>query len=494
MISKYNFPLLGLMVVLLLGPINSSKLFAHTDQVYHIDSLRYAAFGKVTIYKPTVPVKSVVLFLSGDGGWNSGVVEMAKKIAAQGALVAGIDIRSYYKELKTLSEKCYYPAGDFEQLSIMVQKKYQFNDYLKPILIGYSSGATLVYGILAQAPANTFKGAVSLGFCPDIEIDKPLCGGAGLKSHAIKEGKSYYLEASDKLTAPFILLIGFQDQICPFEATKQYMKGLNTGQLIELPKVGHGFSVMSNWLPQFIGAYKKVLEAPLYGEGKNPNKAEPATADLTPLPVNFPIVPISAATTDKDSLPLVFLISGDGGWTSFVHDISESLVKRGIPVVGLDAQKYFWKLKTPEETSAAIAITIQHYMLQWNRKTFVLAGYSFGACLVPFIANRLPDSLKKSIRGVIGLSPDKTADFEIHLGDMMGIRKSDPYQVPTEVKKIKQLNPICIFGDEEDIKLRNILGEAGAKIIVIPGNHHYNNKPDVVAESIFKEAAKGRSR
>lgn len=158
------------------------------------DTLTVGAFGKVTIYKPKTSPNAVVLFISGDGGWNSGVVDMAKNIVGQGALVAGIDIQHYYKQIKKEKLKCYYPAGDFEELSSMLQKKLKMKQYFKPILVRYSSGATLVYGMLAQAPANTFSGAIALGFCPDIETDKTLCDGLGLTSHVLTEGKDYYLE------------------------------------------------------------------------------------------------------------------------------------------------------------------------------------------------------------------------------------------------------------------------------------------------------------
>ncbi|SPZ91950.1 Type IV secretory pathway, VirJ component [Sphingobacterium multivorum] len=49
-------------------------------------------------------------------------------------------------------------------------------------MVGYSYGATLVYGLIAQAPAGTFRGGIALGFCPDITIAKPLCKGSGLSS------------------------------------------------------------------------------------------------------------------------------------------------------------------------------------------------------------------------------------------------------------------------------------------------------------------------
>ncbi|MCX6225640.1 MAG: hypothetical protein NTV01_12970 [Bacteroidia bacterium] len=94
-------------------------------QAVPVDTLKFGAFGKIAIYKPAGDPKAVILFVSGDGGWNSGVVDMARDFVAQGAMVAGIDILTYYRGLKTLSADCYYPAADFEELSMMLQKKYK---------------------------------------------------------------------------------------------------------------------------------------------------------------------------------------------------------------------------------------------------------------------------------------------------------------------------------------------------------------------------------
>ena len=457
------------------------------------DTLRYGMFGKVILYKPATVANSLVLFVSGDGGWNLGVVDMAKNLVGQGAIVAGIDIRQYYKRLRTTSSRCYYPAGDFEELSMMLQKKYKLAQYHKPVLIGYSSGATLVYGTLAQAPANTFKGAISLGFCPDIEINKPLCSGSGLKQHPLREGKSYYLEAAGKLSAPFIVLHGAIDQVCPLDAIGKYMQEVNTGLLYELPKVGHGFAVTSRWLPQFMEAYRKVMEAPSFAEQKTAQNKLLQSQKLLPLPGDFPVIPIPSAA--KDTMPMVFLISGDGGWTSFDNSLGEALSEKGMPVIGLDAQKYFWNKKKPEETASEITRATRHFMQQWDRKTFILAGYSFGASIVPFLADLFPANLKASLAGIYCLSPDETADFEIHISDMLGLGSTDdPFNVLNEIKKIKYLHPVCVFGVEEDTKLRDDFREAGAKILTLPGNHHYNDNPAAAADVILKEVDKGHNK
>jgi len=45
--------------------------------------------------------------------------------------------------------------------------------------------------------------------------------------------------------------------------------------------------------------------------------------------------------------------------------------------------------------------------------------------------------------------PDKTADFEIHIADILHFKTSEKYNVIEEIKKIKALNPVCIFGEEK---------------------------------------------
>jgi len=130
------------------------------------ESTEFARFGKVSLYRSSPHPSHVILFVSGDGGWNLGVVEMAKSLSALDALVLGLDITQYLKSVENSQEECIYAASDFELLSKSVQAKLGFPRYVAPIMVGYSSGATLVYAALVQAPPNTFRGAVSLGFSP----------------------------------------------------------------------------------------------------------------------------------------------------------------------------------------------------------------------------------------------------------------------------------------------------------------------------------------
>lgn len=72
------------------------------------ESVHFGHFGTVRLYKQSEQPKHVVLFVSGDGGWNLGVIDMARALSESDALVAGIDITYYLKQLAKDSNKCSY--------------------------------------------------------------------------------------------------------------------------------------------------------------------------------------------------------------------------------------------------------------------------------------------------------------------------------------------------------------------------------------------------
>jgi hypothetical protein len=162
---------ISLLLVLFCAPAFSNDV---------IDHISYGKFGKITVYHPENTPTSVVLFVSGDGGWKDAVVVMAKDMAAEGALVLGIDARHYGYYLSKVSAACLYPAADFEELSLSVQKKYKLVNYHKPVLVGYSYGAVLVYGSLVQAPPDTFRGAIAKELYPELKIKMPASVPKGL--------------------------------------------------------------------------------------------------------------------------------------------------------------------------------------------------------------------------------------------------------------------------------------------------------------------------
>jgi type IV secretory pathway VirJ component len=263
---------------------------------------QFGRFGKIALYYPSAHPAHVVLFVSGDGGWNIGVVDMARQLAALDALVVGVDITYYFKQLESSSESCVYPAADFELLSKFVQKKLGFPQHITPVLIGYSSGATLAYAAIVQAPANTFRGAISLGFCPDIALSKPFCRGSGLAWTKGPQGKGSSFLPATRLAVPWIAFQGTIDQVCDAEKTRAYVKQVNQGQIVMLPKVGHGFSVPKNWLPQLKNELAGLMA---------PRPQAPVQASAGELG-DLPLLEIAAQGPESDYMAVFW--SGDGGW------------------------------------------------------------------------------------------------------------------------------------------------------------------------------------
>jgi type IV secretory pathway VirJ component len=455
-----------------------------------VDSLLYGNFGKVFIYKPKGIPDAVVLFVSGDGGWNQGPINMGNHLVDKGAMVVGINISKYLTNKMQQHEKCYYPAGDFEELSLYIQKKYKFRNYLKPILMGYSSGATLVYGILAQAPANTFKGAISMGFCPDIPTVEPLCTTNELRQHPSKPGSVIWLlEPSDKLTAPFIVINGIDDKVCDFKKTKLFMDKINNGEYIGVPKAGHGMSVQKNYLPHLLHAYDKIKKSASYSEMVSVKNKSTAMQQPQKLATELPLIVLPP--NRNDSLPLLVFISGKGGWTNFEQGIAENLVKKGFPVIGIDAQKYFWQPRTPDETAAELVKVIHHFLAAWNKKSFVLCGYSFGADVIPFMVTRLPYDLAYTMKRSVMMSPDPKTDFEIHAAEALSFySRNDKYNVLAEVKKSSPGHMTCIFGKDEEHEPKIGFENAGAIVRLLPGNHHYDNDFNVISNEIISSIRK----
>jgi pimeloyl-ACP methyl ester carboxylesterase len=103
---------------------------------------------------------------------------------------------------------------------------------------------------------------MTLGFCPDLIIHKPFCEGAGLT--ADKQTKPQYgivFNTVPRVQAPWIVLQGDIDQVCNPPATEAFVNQVQGGQVVILPKVGHGYSVPRNWMPQYRQGLLDLLDA-----------------------------------------------------------------------------------------------------------------------------------------------------------------------------------------------------------------------------------------
>ena len=440
------------------------------------DQAHFGRFGTVHLYSQSERPSRVALFVSGDGGWNMGVVDMARELASLDALVVGIDMRTYMKALAAATESCLYPASDFEALSKFVQKKLDYPSYMAPVLVGYSSGATLVYATLVQAPSNTFLGAISMGFCPDLPLTKPMCRGSGLAWQPGPKGKGYSFLPANTLEVPWVALQGAVDQVCDPGTTQDYVRKVPQGELLFLPKVGHGFSVPRNWMPQFRDAFIRMTAS-----AQKPVAQAPAEAvgDL-------PLIEVPAPGSQSDTLAVI--VTGDGGWGVTDRGIATSLAAHGIPTIGLNSLRYFWAAKTPDQAARDLSRILLHYLETLKKERAVLIGYSMGADVLPFMINRLPADLHSRIKLAVLIGLGSKVEFEFHLRDWFGpLARSGSLPVRPEVEKLKGLRILCFYGRDDNDALCRQLDPALATSLELEGGHRVGRGFERIVESILME-------
>lgn len=477
-------------------------------------------FGSVAVYRPVGVPKSVAIFVSGDGGWKLGVTSMARALRDNGAVVIGIDIRRYLASLRAAAQKpgapCTSLAGDFETLSHRIQKNLGLAEYRVPVLVGYSSGATVVYATLVQSPPGTFEGAISLGFCSDQDFGgAALCTGGGLHYSPGQKGE-IVIQPQKTLAQPWFALQGQKDQVCSPPQVDAFAAQSGDSQVVKLASVGHGFGVERNWMPQFLDSYNGII-------ARQEARRTARPADIDDLPVNEVRDPGDAsncgAIGGKECVAhpggiggnpggiggkgtgakgtgantFALLLTGDGGWAGLDQDLAARLAQDGVATVGLNSLKYFWTQRPPQQAANDVARVIRHYLAAWNKERVLLVGYSFGADALPFIVNRLPPDLKERVASVSLLGISANASFEIRVADWIGADSQGPPTRPELAALVssfsgqpntKGARVLCLYGEGDKDTICPDLANGVTREPIGKG-HHFSGEYATIADRIL---------
>lgn len=182
---------------------------------------------------------------------------------------------------------------------------------------------------------------------------------------------------------------------------------------------------------------------------------------------------------------LTIFYSGDGGWRGLDKKISEHLSGAGISVVGVDALEYFWDLKPAEMGASDLSEIMQHYRQAWGVKHFVLAGYSFGADVLPALYNRLPFADQSEVDSLVLISFARQANFEIRIEGIMG-QDVGKYATGPEMASLPPHKVACIYGTDESRKSGCTEATAVGTVLPLVGNHHFNDDFDIVSTKMLQ--------
>jgi type IV secretory pathway VirJ component len=183
---------------------------------------------------------------------------------------------------------------------------------------------------------------------------------------------------------------------------------------------------------------------------------------------------------------LAVFLTGDGGWAAIDKEISDSLALHGIPVVALNSREYLASKRTPEQAASDVARIIRYYGRSLGRNLVLLIGYSRGADILPFVANRLPPDIRSRVRliALLGLAPN--ANFKFHLMDLVD-NHHRPDDLPTipEVTRLHSQQILCFYGMKEKETACRSLPDSVATAVAMPDGHHFGGRYGEIADRIL---------
>ncbi len=443
-------------------------------------TLRLPIVGEATVYLPAGAPGRAILFVSGDAGWSRGVVDMARRAAGgASAVVAGLSYPTLRKAALLSKGPCWYPAGELEVIGQSLEKQLRFPEYSRPFLLGYSSGATLVYAALA-ASSESFSGGMSLGFCPDLEGVPPLCAHDALRPNYDARKKRADLPPVDEVAGHWEVLQGAVDRTCTPESTHAFARNIRGAHVTLLEGVGHGFGNPARWGAAFDEGLAEIARV----------SDEQAAATKT---ARGSVDPYLEKDLDALELPLVLrlverprafllFISGDGGWSSLDKTLVDTLADHGVSTVAINTLKYFWSEKTPDQVAADLERLVE--VVRRDGLPLFAGGYSFGAEVMPVVVDR-PD-FKGVFRGLVLISPGPHASFEVSVLDWLRKKeKPTPYGVLEHARALGALPIFCSAGEKDEESIcPDLRGEADRVIALLPGAHHYSGQYDKLAGEV----------
>jgi type IV secretory pathway VirJ component len=420
-------------------------------------------FGTVRLFKPHTAMKSVAILATGDGEWDDPLMmRMAQELVDAGNAVIGVDTVEYLKAIDDTSDQCIYMGGDFEDLAHVMEKQLGVARYMPPILVGYSSGASLVYAVLAQTPRGMFQGGMSVGFCDQMDLTHSLCSSRGTldKLITVDDKPALQLLPIHTVSANWVVLQGEQDQYCKVETARQFSAQITAAQLRTVPKVDHFLGEQKQWRDGFLNAY----------QGLQPVKA------AVSLPPEVSDLPVTEAPSIRPGDELAILFTGDGGWAELDQELARELSASGVSVVALSSLQYFWQERKPQQAAKDLARIMAHYSQVWQRPRIRLLGYSFGADVLPAIANALPAADRAHVVSVGLLSLLPRTSFEIRVVGWLGqVVGEQPVRPELDALAAAGIPITCVYGRDDKESLCRELPISVAQVVALPGGHNCND-------------------
>lgn len=399
---------------------------------------------------------SANIFLISDGdGWGQDEEKEASELNNAGAIVVGIDLPKYLTALANDTRDCIYMISDVESLAHQIQRSAGTNNYQPPIIAGAGEGGTLALAMIAQSPMATIGEAVAVDPAAGIALAKDLCTPAS-KNHV-----------GDRT------IYGLTDGPLPAGVTVLFSPAARSDGRSHVSSLvaDHPDIAVREVGTDAADTLSTILNDRVSSHGKHDE------------PLGLPITVLDTPPT-LDTMAVIY--SGDGGWRDIDEQVGAVLQKSGIPVVGVDSLKYFWSQQTAEETASDLSRIIDTYRHRWKVSHVLLAGYSFGADVLPATYNLLPPDDQARVKQLTLLALSRQVDYQISVTGWLGLKGEGAAGDPVDdVTKIDPKRVQCVYGTQEDDDPCPLLKTKGVEAIGIAGGHHFDEDYEALGARII---------
>lgn len=205
---------------------------------------------------------------------------------------------------------------------------------------------------------------------------------------------------------------------------------------------------------------------------------------------------------------MAIIYSGDGGWADLDKQLGNAFAASGIPILGVNTFKYYWRQRTADESAKQLDDLINQYVAKWDKPRIWMIGFSFGADVLPSIIDRLSPTNRERITQLVLLSPTRDVVFEIELQGYMAqqgwlsktVKTALQYISPTRhypallpLQTLQGKPPVvCYYGLEDGND--SLCDRAGlptsVKVHAKQGGHHFDGGYQALARQMLDELPK----
>jgi type IV secretory pathway VirJ component len=199
----------------------------------------------------------------------------------------------------------------------------------------------------------------------------------------------------------------------------------------------------------------------------------------------FWLVSVPAAKPAPDA-PLIIWISGDGGWGRMEKEMTRRFAAAGVETIGVDSLRYFWRERKPEVVAREIATLVAR--ADTEKRRMVIAGFSFGADIAPFVVQAMAPDLRKRVTLTALLSPSRKVSLRVSPASWLGIGFGA--RVEPVMNALGPTPVLCIGGAGvfADICPEPSAASPGVTSFRLTADHELHGQYDLMARLILDHA------